>query len=66
MDVEVPGVECRECGSAMKVTVEDIAKQRTKRCPRGHAVQMKDQGGGVGKVNKAHDDLMKALKKFGK
>ena len=50
----------------MRFTLDDVAKQRTLRCSRGHSVKMQDEGGGARKASKALGDLDKALKKFGK
>ncbi len=58
--------ECPDCGGRVRMSMEDIARQRTVRCARGHAVKLKDEGGGVRKVVGALGDLDKALKRFGK
>ena len=57
---------CPECGGKVRFTLDDVAKQRTLRCSRGHSVKMQDEGGGARKASKALNDLDKALKKFGK
>lgn len=58
--------ECPDCGSRVRFTLDDVAKQRTVRCSRGHTVKMRDEGGGARKASKALSDLDKALKNFGK
>jgi len=58
--------ECPECGAKLRFELEDVAKQRTVRCSRGHSVKLKDQGGGAQKASKAMADLEKTLKRFGK
>ena len=58
--------ECPDCGSRVRFTLDDVAKQRTVRCSRGHLVKLQDQGGGARKASKALSDLDMALKKFGK
>ena len=58
--------KCPDCGSRVRFTLDDVAKQRTVRCSRGHSVKMRDEGGGARKASKALNDLDKALKKFGK
>lgn len=58
--------ECPDCGSRVRFTLDDIAKQRTVRCSRGHLVKLQDEGGGARKASKALGDLDMALKKFGK
>lgn len=58
--------ECPDCGSKVPFTLDDVAKQRTVRCSRGHSVKMRDEGGGARKASKGLSDLDKALKKFGK
>ena len=57
---------CPECVGKVRFTLDDVAKQRTLRCSRGHSVKMQDEGGGARKASKALNDLDKALKKFGK
>lgn len=58
--------ECPDCGSRVRFTLDDVAKQRTVRCSRGHLVKLQDEGGGARKASKALSDLDMALKKFGK
>jgi transposase len=58
--------ECPDCGGRVRFTVDDLAKQRTVRCSRGHLVKLQDEGGGARKASKALSDLDMALKKFGK
>lgn len=58
--------ECPDCGSRVCFTLDDVAKQRTVRCSRGHLVKLQDEGGGARKASKALSDLDMALKKFGK
>lgn len=65
MDLDLD-IDCPECGAAVKVTLQDVAKQRTVRCRRGHSIALKDQGGGGRKAQSALDDLDRALKRFGK
>lgn len=58
--------ECPECGAKLRFELDDVARQRTVRCSRGHSVKLKDEGGGARKVSRALNDLEKALKRFGK
>ncbi len=58
-------IECPVCGSIVRFTFDDVARQRTVRCSRGHQVKLQDEGGGARKVTKSLSDLDKALKKFG-
>jgi predicted Zn finger-like uncharacterized protein len=58
--------ECPDCGSSVRFTLDDVAKQRTVRCSRGHLVKLHDEGGGARKASKALNDLDMALKNFGK
>ncbi len=58
--------ECPKCGSRVRFTLDDVAKQRTVRCSRGHLVKLHDEGGGARKASKALSDLDMALKRFGK
>lgn len=65
MDIDLPNVACPDCSAKVRVTLDDVAKQRTVRCSRGHAVTLKDQGGGARKATRAMDDFEQALKKLG-
>lgn len=57
--------ECPDCGSKVRFTLDDVAKQRSVRCARGHSVKLRDKGGGARKVSKALSDLERKLKRFG-
>jgi transposase len=59
-------IECPDCGGRVRFTVDDLAKQRTVRCSRGHLVKLEDDGGGARKASKALSELDMALKNFGK
>ena len=63
VDIDVP---CPECGKDVLVAVEDIARQRTMRCSKGHRFQVKDSDGSAKETDRALKDLDKALKNFGK
>lgn len=56
-------VDCPEdgCSGKLRVTLEDIAGQRTRSCNRGHSVNLVDDGGGAKKTLKALKDLTKKL-----
>jgi hypothetical protein len=60
------GLECPKCGSPLQASLADVANERTKRCPRGHTVNLKDTGGGAKRVKKATDDLDRALEGLNK
>ena len=59
-------INCPECDAKMKVSMEDIANERTETCVKGHRVTLKDHGGGFSKAQKALDDFEKTVKNFGK
>ena len=65
MDLDID-FKCPECGSLVKATVAEVARQATKRCRKGHPIRLVDQGGGARKAQRAMDDLDRALKRFGK
>ena len=58
-------IECPECQSKLRVSLEDVAKQRTVRCPQGHSIKLVDEGGGFRKAEKSLSDLDKAIRKLG-
>lgn len=57
--------DCPDCGGKVRYTLQDVARGRTVRCSRGHAVTLKD-GGGAAAADKAARDLDRALKRLGK
>jgi len=38
---------CPDYGGKVGFTRDDVARQRTVRCSRGHSVKLQDQGGGA-------------------
>ena len=64
MDLDF-GLECPECGAAVKATLEDIARQRTVTCGRGHRITLVDEGGGARQAQGSIDGLERALKRLG-
>jgi DNA-directed RNA polymerase subunit RPC12/RpoP len=59
-------IDCPDCGAKLRFTLDDLAKQRSVRCSRGHNVKLQDEGGGARKAAKSLSELEKKLKKFGK
>jgi hypothetical protein len=57
--------DCPDCGAKLRSELEDLARQRTVRCSRGHSVKLKDEGGGALKASKALKDFEKTIKRFG-
>lgn len=57
---------CPSCGGTVKFGLDDVAKQRTMRCARGHSVKLRDEGGGAASVSRARSDLEKSLKRLNK
>lgn len=45
-------VECPECDRKFKVTMQDVINGRSVRCPVGHSVRLKDEGGAAGKLER--------------
>lgn len=58
--------ECPDCSATVQATVSDVAHERTVHCRNGHALQLKDEGGGARSTEKALRDLDKAIRKFGR
>lgn len=54
--------DCPECGGTVRYSLQDVSRERTVRCNRGHRIQFKDDGGGAAKADKALRDLDKSLK----
>lgn len=59
-------VECPECGTNMKVSLSEVARQATKRCRNGHSVKLVDDGGGARKVDRSLKNLERTLGSFGR
>lgn len=58
--------ECPECGSTVRFTLGDAARQREARCSRGHRVKIQDEGDNAREALRAQGGLEKALNEFGK
>ena len=54
--------DCPECGGVVRFSLDDLARQRTVRCSRGHAVTLKDERGGAAQASKSLRDLDKSIK----
>lgn len=52
MSSERIDVECPECDLNFKVTMHDVIRGRSVRCPSGHAVRLKDEGGEIAKMER--------------
>jgi len=65
MDLDL-GLECPECGAAVKATLQDVARQRTVRCSRGHSIALEDEGGGARRAQSSLDGLDRALNRLGR
>lgn len=59
-------IDCPDCGGRVRFSLDDLANERTKRCSRGHAVTLRDEGGGAAKANKALKDLDKSIARLGR
>jgi hypothetical protein len=57
--------ECPQCGTRVDCTFADVAAGRTKRCRRGHAVKLHDDGGGFRNADSAMKHFDKALRRLG-
>lgn len=55
-------IDCPECGGRVRYGLQDVARERTVRCSRGHSVTFKDKGGEAAKADKGLRDLDKSIK----
>jgi hypothetical protein len=58
-------VNCPECRIRLTVTLRDIQQRRLVRCPRGHSIQLKEQGDGIRKIDRATEDLERSIRRLG-
>lgn len=56
--------DCPECGGEVRFSLDDLARECTVRCSRGHSVALKDEGGGAAKATKSLRDLDKSIEKL--
>lgn len=66
MKINLPGVNCPECEQSVNVTMEDVAKERVVRCPRGHEIQLRDEGHGARNADRSLKKVEQTIKNFGK
>lgn len=52
MNSERIDVECPECDRPFKVTMQDVIRGRSVRCPSGHSFQLEDEGGEIAKMER--------------
>ncbi len=57
-------VDCPNCGGSVRFSLDDLAKERTVRCSRGHALTLKDEGGGAAKSQRSFRDLEKSIERL--
>ncbi len=58
-------IECPQCKARLAVTLRDIQQRRIVRCSRGHSIQLKEQGDGIRKVDRATEDLERSIRRLG-
>lgn len=56
---------CPVCGTALRVTLEDVRAQRTVHCPRGHAVHLVDQNHGAQRLDRELKDFERQMRRLG-
>lgn len=65
MDLDLD-LKCPECGSPVRATLDDLARQRTVRCSRGHSLKLVDEGGGARKAASSLQDLDATVERLGR
>ena len=65
MDLDLD-ITCPDCGSPLRATLDDVARERTVRCGRGHSINLRDEGGGARSATKSLSDLERTLKRLGR
>lgn len=58
-------IDCPECRSRLTVTLRDIQQRRLVRCSRGHSIQLKEQGDGIRKIDRATEDFERSMSRLG-
>jgi hypothetical protein len=57
---------CPVCGSTINTTLSAVIDERAVSCPKGHSIQLVDQGDGSRKLDRSLDDLDRQLRKLGR
>jgi hypothetical protein len=56
--------DCPKCGGKVRFSLDDLVRERNVRCSRGHAVTLKDEGGGAAKTSKSLRDLDTSIERL--
>lgn len=56
---------CPLCGSALRITLEDVERERTVRCPNGHDVRLLDKNNGAQKLDRELRKLDRTMRRAG-
>lgn len=56
---------CPVCGTALRVTLEDVRMQRTVHCPQRHAVHLVDQNRGAQRLDQEMKDFERQMRRLG-
>ena len=64
IDIGKIDIDCPDCGATLWVSLSDVASQKTVTCPRGHRVELVDDGGGARQVDQSMRDLDRALNRL--
>jgi len=59
-------VACPSCGRTVRVSLNDVKQERIVHCPSGHAIQLRDEGDGLRRADRALDDFKRKLKRLGR
>lgn len=54
-------IACPVCNADIPVTLREIGRNATVRCPHGHEVAVRQRGDGIRKLDRAMDDLQRSV-----
>lgn len=57
--------QCPICNSVLRITLEDVERERTVRCPNGHDVHLVDQNDGAQKLDRELKKLERTMRRSG-
>ncbi len=58
-------MSCPVCGSVLHATLDDVRRERTVRCPRGHEVRLVDKGNGAQRLDRELHKLDRTMRRAG-